>query len=461
MECILRVDSKPFNSVLLLFHLVLKVFSALLLTLLSALVVVSCVNQPMESQNMDGFLMEETDRKILVTIEQSAHHERGLLNSFSSINYQRGRYATMALSVRRTLDDITENYQLTEIGGWDIKPLNVYCAVMVLPKNHSVSSMLQQLKDDPRVESAQPLYGYAVQALKQKTSKQYNDPYYPLQYKGSAAFVLGFHQWSTGQGIDVAIIDTGIDRHHPELQQQITEAHNFVGGSDEQFNTDIHGTAVAGIIAAQANNHHGIVGLAPDATLWALKACWQLEPQSSTARCNSFTLASALSFAIDHDIDIINISLAGPFDPLIARLVTTAIRRGIIVVAADPVVTTARFPAQLRGVIAVREKMVLTAGSKNNDSNSNSKGHNNSTVSVNGREVLSTGPGGGYGFFSGPSMSAATVSAYAALLHQKKPKISTVKRILFINSAVDLNSKADDSGIDQFDQIQSLLLSLE
>jgi len=180
-----------------------------------------------------------------------------------------------------------------------------------------------------------------------------------LQYKHNAAFVRELHRWSTGQGIDAAIIDTGIDRHHPELQQQITQAHNFVGDSKEQFNKDIHVTAVAGIIAAQANNHHGIVGLAPDAKLWALKACWQLERQSSSARCNSFTLASALSFAIDKDVDIINISLAGPSDPLIARLVAAAIDSGIIVVAADPVITNERFPAKLKGVIAVREKTIL------------------------------------------------------------------------------------------------------
>ena len=97
----------------------------------------------------------------------------------------------------------------------------------------------------------------------------------------------------------VAIIDTGIDFNHPDLAGQIVARRNFVDSDDAAFRLDRHGTAVAGVIAALADNHLGIVGIAPDSRLIALKACWQARATLAAATCNSFTLAQALQSAID------------------------------------------------------------------------------------------------------------------------------------------------------------------
>src|SRR5206468_548036 len=75
---------------------------------------------------------------------------------------------------------------------------------------------------------------------------------------------------------------------------------------------ELHGTAVAGIIGARADNSVGIVGVAPEAGLMALRACWQAPPDESAAVCSSFTLAKALQFAIDNNAKVINLSLGGP-----------------------------------------------------------------------------------------------------------------------------------------------------
>ena len=76
----------------------------------------------------------------------------------------------------------------------------------------------------------------------------------------------------------------------------------FVGFND-------HGTAVAGVISASANNSLGIVGVAPAVEIIALKACWQLQEQTDTAHCNSLTLAQALAAAISEDAQVVNLSL--------------------------------------------------------------------------------------------------------------------------------------------------------
>jgi len=220
--------------------------------------------------------------------------------------------------------------------------------------------------------------------------------------------------------VRVAIVDTGADRTHPDLNGHISIARDFVAAGaidvDRQFDSDIHGTAVAGIIVAAANNHVGIVGLAPDAEVLMLKACWQLNADEIAARCNSFTLAKALSFAIEQRVDIINLSLGGPADPLLIQLLQVALTRGILIVAAqDPL---EQFPAGLPGVIAVNAVAGpdIDAVARTVAINSDIAGAEpRLIVEAQASELLSTSPKGRYDYFSGSSMAAARVTGLSAL----------------------------------------------
>jgi subtilisin family serine protease len=100
--------------------------------------------------------------------------------------------------------------------------------------------------------------------------------------------------------------------------------------------TAIHGTAIAGIIASAVNNREGIIGVAPDVSITALRACWAVGDNGVAAKCSSFSLAQALELALDLQPNVINLSLAGPDDPLLSRLLDRVIERGIVVVAAHP-----------------------------------------------------------------------------------------------------------------------------
>ncbi|MGI9234187.1 MAG: S8 family peptidase, partial [Woeseiaceae bacterium] len=210
---------------------------------------------------------------------------------------------------------------------------------------------------------------------------------------------------------------------HPDLAGRLSGVHNFVDRSNRRFRADIHGTAVAGVIAANANNQIGIVGVAPDARVLALKACEQSGSNSRAAVCNSFTLAKAIDFAIDQRADIINLSLAGPRDELLERLIDVAVEGGAVVVGAVGRTDDFPFPAAADNVIAVANEKSASAGT--------------TPLQAPGNQVVSTVPGSEYDFFSGSSISTAYVSGVVALIRQRKPHLSAavVEELLHLTSS--------------------------
>jgi subtilisin family serine protease len=278
--------------------------------------------------------------------------------------------------------------------------------VFRVPENAVPVQMIAQLASDPRVDSAQPLNQFATEAHSDEGT--YNDPYAALQTVLRDLAVAQAQQWSRGAGVRIAIVDTGIDFEHPDLAGQIIARRNFVDADDLAFRRDRHGTAVAGVIAAVPDNHIGIVGIAPDARLISLKACWQAPHAGSPATCNSFTLAKALASAIEMQADVVNLSLAGPADPLLARLLWHGMQRGMVVVgAAPPAGAQAGFPTDVDGVLSVAAA-------------EDSAGEGRRLLAP-GHEVLTLVPGGHWDFASGSSIAAAEVSATVALLLALRP----------------------------------------
>jgi subtilisin family serine protease len=308
--------------------------------------------------------------------------------------------------------EIAQQYRISFVAAWTMESLGEQCVVFEVPRGRSAREVVRRLSSDPRVSIAQAVETFRTQG---------DDPYAHLQHGAATLKLDQAHRWATGKGVRVAVVDTGIDLDHPDLRDRVKFAKTFVDRGEKTFTSDIHGTAVAGLIAATANNDTGIAGAAPQAEIYALKACWEQPPGARQAVCNSYTLALAVDFAIARLVpqpQILNFSLAGPTDPLLGKLIDRALAKGIVVVASDAGTATQDFPASHKGVIGVLGSDDL------NGPPSVAAGHAHATLAAPGVDILTTMPHGSYDLFSGSSAAAAEVSGIAALLLEKNPRLT-------------------------------------
>jgi len=343
----------------------------------------------------------QLDRRVMFTVSDSLGEPR-LVNGYVSESYQQ---KTRKDGLRLVVNRIVAFHRLKKISQWSIKALGLEAIVAEVRGDQSVEDAVNALTEDARIESVEPVVAFDLLS--------YNDPYFHLQNASTAgADIERIHDLATGKNVSVALVDTGVDRHHPELADRIIYSRNFVDDDQDEFDNDEHGTSVAGIIASTANNDLGIVGIAPESRLMIFKSCWQ-DSQTRVAKCDSYSIMKALVAVLEQQPDILNLSLAGPDDPLIRRLLKQVDARGIIVVAAVDSSRSQTFPASMEEVIAVSAP--LFAGSK----------LPKDSVLAPGTDILTTTPGATYAFKSGSSMATAYVSGVAALMKERQPALSS------------------------------------
>lgn len=323
--------------------------------------------------------------RVLVMLNLPAPHFRGDAAYGGAYRQDAGRGAR-----RRIVEDLARSHGLALVSDWPMPVLGLDCYVLELPPGADPLRIAADLSADKRVEWAQPVATFNTLGA--------TDPLYPVQ-PGAVQWRLDeLHRAATGRKVTVAIVDSGVDQQHPDLDGQLAVARNFVDGS--AYAAEPHGTAVAGIIGARAGNGIGIRGVAPGAQLLALRACRETGGQPG-ARCDSFSLAKALNFAVLQQPQVINLSLTGPPDLLLQRLLDAALGRGIAVVgAADPDIAGGGFPASWPGVFAV------------------------GASAAPARDIPTTAPGGGYTMVNGASFATAHVSGLLALADELRPGAS-------------------------------------
>jgi subtilisin family serine protease len=336
----------------------------------------------------------QTDRQILVMIKQPPDHYRasGPYGGGYGDELQRSGQSRLA---RR----IAHQYGLKLVDDWPMPMIGVDCFVMAVPEGRSTSAAADQVSHDASVAWAEPIALYGARGA---AAQSHNDPLYAAEPAAGQWHLADLHRIANGRGTKVAVIDSGIDERHPDLSGQILVNRNFVSG--RPLIAESHGTAVAGIIAAKADNRIGIAGVAPGARLLGLRACWQ---GSGATACDTLSLAKALYFAIESHADVINLSLSGPDARLLREILNVAYARGVAIVAAfDPKLPGGGFPASVPGVIAVSDALV--AGS-----------HGDVYVAP-GRDVPTTEPGGRWFLVNGSSFAAAHVSGLVALMRERR-----------------------------------------
>ena len=327
-------------------------------------------------------------QRVLVLLDMPAPHFR------PDANYAGGYADAAARSARRrTVNALASAYGLRLVTDWPLPALGVDCYVLDVPASQSPDAVAERLSREPRVAWAQPM-----NVFKPQGQVTHDDPLFSLQPAAREWRLAQLHAAATGRGVRVAVIDSGVQRDHPDLAGQFALNANFVADHPEA--AELHGTAVAGIVAARADNRVGIVGIAPHAELLALRGCWQ--SAGADTLCTSLSLALALHKAIERGAQVINLSLGGPADRLVQRLIESAQARGAVVVAAaDRQQPRGGFPAGLANVVAVVDDDGPASPT---------------AILAPGTDVPTTLPGSRWATVTGSSYAAAHVSGLLALV---------------------------------------------
>ncbi|MGI5467789.1 type VII secretion-associated serine protease mycosin [Streptomyces sp. CA-132043] len=267
--------------------------------------------------------------------------------------------------------------------------------------------------------------------------------------------------WRTtkGDGITVAVLDTGVDATHPDLKGQVLPGKDLIGfGAARGDKTWAdHGTAMSGIIAGHGHGHDnadGVLGIAPEAKILPVRVILEdADPQRKKARTErSNALADGIRWAADHGADVINLSLGDDSDsahpePREDAAVQYALAKGIPVVASagnggehgDHV----SYPAAYPGVIAV------TAVDRYGSRASFSTRRWYATVSAPGVDVVIANPDRKYYEGWGTSAASAYVSGAVALVRAAHPtlKPDRIKQLLTETAGdTPANGRNDDLG---------------
>jgi type VII secretion-associated serine protease mycosin len=249
-------------------------------------------------------------------------------------------------------------------------------------------------------------------------------------------------RYSTGVGVTVAVIDSGVDGKHGDLVGQVLPGNDFVMlGGDGRMDPVGHGTTVAGLIAGRNDDSNGVVGLAPGARILPVRVL-----DDENRYDDALVVAKAVRWAVDNGAKVINLSLGGAGEsPQLAAALDYAFARDVVVVACTGNISTSTGPPEVW--YPAREPGVIAVGGLDEETDGLWPG------SITGDATVLTAPAvnlvgarpGGFWRVQGTSFAAPLVSATAALVRSRYPKLSAgdvVNRMLA--SAKDLGQAGRD-----------------
>lgn len=265
----------------------------------------------------------------------------------------------------------------------------------------TAEDMLESYRNDPMVEVVEPNYVY-------KTVKTPNDPGIGRQY--TLDIIDAYEAWDTTEGsseVVIAVIDTGVDLDHPDLDGKLTAGYDFVGDDDQADDANGHGTHVAGIVAAETDNGIGGAGICPNCRIMPLRALNRFGSGSLS------DIAGAITYATDNGADVINLSLGGRSQStILQRAVDYAWENGVFVTCAagNSGVSTREYPAGYSNCVAV-------AATTDRDTRASFSNYGSWVeLAAPGQAIYSTYTNGRYANSSGTSMAAPNVAGLAGLL---------------------------------------------
>ena len=372
-------------------------------------------------------------RDILVTFENRG----GSVSGGISAPYRFRKRYELSERARQLSEQISNEYGFSEVDDWPIKSLSVYCFIYRLAVDDDRDDVLQRLNADVRIESAQAMNQFKTSAT---NALEYDDKYIDMQRGLQLLGVTTAHNHSRGKGVRIAVIDSHAAVNHEDLRGRIKSVTVFSDASRAIDN--IHGTAITSVIGASANNALGIVGVAPDSEIDLLVACWA-DANSRGAVCDTFSLAKALDAVTEDPPEVLNMSLIGPYDPLLHRLIAKVRNDGVVIIAAGSV-SDKRFPAS--------EKEVISVSSSDDSMDPGTDAAD--LIRAPADQIMVATPNGGYEFQSGTSIAAAHVSGIVALLISASPDVDRNS----IESILRQSQRGKSSGVVAVDACRVLSL---
>jgi len=334
---------------------------------------------------------------------------------------------------RQALAAATRRFGLTLIGSQDLAFLGGTLLHFRIGAGRQVDDIIRAFEAQ-RIGIAQPNYLYNLQEdVRTPATQPTGDP---AQYAVSKLNLIEAHHMAIGNYVMVAVIDSRIDTRHPDLQGSIADADQFnvVGRPQEQ--PDKHGTAMTSAIVA----HRTLLGVAPRARILAIQA---FTANAQSAQAATPNIIAGIDWAITRGARVINMSFAGPYDPMLQLALKRAHDKGVILIAAAGNMgpdSPPLYPAADENVIAV------TAVDQNDKLFARANQGPHIALAAPGVSVLEAAPNATYDFTTGTSVAAAHVSGVAALIIERAPEIdsTTLEDILF-STAKDLGPPGRDS----------------
>jgi len=268
-----------------------------------------------------------------------------------------------------------------------------------------------------------------------------NDPYLGSQWHVGKVGAPG--AWDSaapmGEGVKIAILDSGVDASHPDLVGNLVPGYNFVDGNADTNDTCGHGTPVAGTAAAVSNNSAGVAGIAGKARIMPVKVAFY---NSSTGGCYAYysTVVSGIQFAADNGARIVNVSYSGVAGSQAVLNAAQYLRsKGGLLFA------SAGNNGRDEGVAPTAAMTVVSATDENDNLAGWSSYGSFVTLSAPGTNIWTTSTGGRYGQWNGTSFASPLAAGVAALMMSANPSLDnlTIESLLH-STAVDRGAAGRD-----------------
>ena len=341
----------------------------------------------------------------------------------------------LLVQVRRDANSATVAQVLARVGARvekNISPINVSVLQVPEPALDRVTAALATTGLFTFIEPDH------VASAGQSTTVTPNDPDFSSEWHLSKLQMP--NAWGITKGsstVTVAVIDSGVDASHPDLGSKLVPGWSFLTGTSNTADVLGHGTSVAGTVAAATNNSTGVSGIA-----W-MNTVMPLVVLDSTNYASYSNIASAITYAADRGVRVMNISIGGSSSSsTLQSAVDYAWNKGAVIFASamNNSSSVPYYPAACNHVVSV------SATDQNDNLTSFSNYGSTIDLSAPGLNILTTKAGGSYWYCWGTSFSSPVAAAVAALVLSRQPSLS--------NSALVslLQSNSDDLGAPGWDQ---------